>query len=276
MENLNELKKEASIDNSRLEELLKGEITPEKQHEFLEVFKTSQLFLPIVISENLFNGIEDAKPGDIIEPEGQVGFDINYLSYGDDEKAVAVFTSSELMESSGLLSSSIAIFMSDLAEMMGQTDKYSLLAINPFTDVSAEMPMEAFIDLFEEITEEDEMFFEMMDTIFDVLENKYMELEEDTVFFVRDDENFMKDEAVDGVFIPEMPFNASTREDYNDEAKYLNILIMPKTTKIVYTGNVVDEEVYDTLIAPGSESHFVEDIDEYTSVWKCEAQPFYD
>ncbi len=49
-----------------------------------------------------------------------------------------------------------------------------------------------------------------------------------------------------------------------------------KTKKIVYIGNVVDDDHYDTIIAPETEFEFVEDIDEFTSVWKCGAQPFYD
>ena len=58
--------------------------------------------------------------------------------------------------------------------------------------------------------------------------------------------------------------------------KYLNILLMPKTSRIVYTGDFVDENAYDVIIAPGSEFEEVENIDEFTTVWKCRAQPFYD
>jgi len=51
---------------------------------------------------------------------------------------------------------------------------------------------------------------------------------------------------------------------------------MPKTSKILYIGDIVGEDGYDIVIAPGSEFHHVEDVDEYTRVWKCGAQPFYD
>lgn len=86
----------------------------------------------------------------------------------------------------------------------------------------------------------------------------------------------MRDESVDGVFIPKIPFNASTRDDFKSDWKYLNILLMSKGKKIVYTGGVVDDDSYDIIITPGSEFHFQKQLDEFTSVWKCGAQPFYD
>ena len=115
-----------------------------------------------------------------------------------------------------------------------------------------------------------------LNTILDILREKYVELEEDHAFFVRGEEPFMKDEAVDGVFVPNIPFNISSRREFKSEWKYLNILLLPKTTKIVYIGNVVDEDAWDTIIAPGSEFEQVEEIDEFTTVWICRAQPFYD
>ena len=110
----------------------------------------------------------------------------------------------------------------------------------------------------------------------EILKEKYVELEEDFAFFVRGEEPFMKQEAIDGVYVPNIPFNISSRKDFKKEWKYLNILLLPKTTKIVYIGNVVDEDAWDTIIAPGSEFEQVEEIDEFTTVWICRAQPFYD
>ena len=261
-------------DNTKLVELIKkmdaGLVEAEIRNEFLEIFKQSQLYMPVMMSENIFEGIENAKVGDVIEPEGQMGFDINYLKYGEGEKAVPLFTSSELMESTGLESSAIAIYMSDLADMMSQTDSYSLIVVNPYTDLSIDMPMDSFLKLFRE------NMLETMMKIMKILDEKSVELEENRAFFVRDDVNFMKEEAIDGVFVPNIPFNVSIRKDFHSETKYLNILLMDAGKKIVYIGNVVDENHYDTIIAPGSEFHFVEDIDEHTSVWKCGAQPFYD
>ena len=49
------------MDNSKLEELMKEEITPEMQKEFFELFKESQLFMPVTFSENMFKEIENAQ-----------------------------------------------------------------------------------------------------------------------------------------------------------------------------------------------------------------------
>ena len=272
--NLEELKKEAVIDNSRLEELMREEITPEMQMEFLEILKDSKLFLPVDFGPDAYVDIEGKKPGDVID--GPSGFSIQFLTDEDGNNAVPLFTSEEMMEKVGIHTSVMVMYMSDLAGMLEQTDKYSIIAINPFTEHDLNMPIEAFLALFEEISPEEEEFLETLTTILDVLKNKSVELEDDLVLFVRDEVNFMKEDAVDGVFIPEIPFNVSTREDFLSEFKYLNVLIMPKGKKFVYTGHVVGEDSYDAIIAPGTEFHFEKDIDEFTSVWKCGAQPFYD
>ena len=79
-EKLNELKEQGAMsDNTRLEELMRQEITPEMQREFFEILKESQLLMPVTFSPNMFEGIENAKEGDVFEPQGQAGFNINYL-----------------------------------------------------------------------------------------------------------------------------------------------------------------------------------------------------
>lgn len=81
-----------------------------------------------------------------------------------------------------------------------------------------------------------------------ILREKYVELEDDYAFFVRGEELFMKEEAVNGVFVPNIPFNISSRREFKSEWKYLNILLLPKTTKIVPIGNVVDDDVMNILL----------------------------
>lgn len=260
------------MDNSKLEEILKREPDLEMQNEFFEIFRDSQLFLPVRYSDNLFEGIENAKEGEVFEPEGQVGFDILYLTDADGNNAVPLFTSEEMMEKAGARTSVMAVYMSDLADWLGQEKgRYSVIAINPFTGNDINMPIEAFFGLFEE-----KDILETMGEILKILKEKSVELEEDHAFFVRDSVPFMKNDAVDGVFVPNIPFNVSTRKDFHSELEYLNILLMPEGKRILYIGGVVDEDHYDTIIAPGSEFEFVEDLDEHTSVWKCRNQPFYD
>lgn len=273
---LEELKKEAMVDNSKLEEILEKEITPEMEHEFFKILKKSQLYLPISPSANMFEGIENAKEGDVFETKGQAGFDINYLTDANGNKAVPLFTSDEAMNEAGVRSSTMVMYAEDIADLLKQSDRYRIIAINPFTAHDINMPIQAFLGLFEEPTEEAKKLRDTLNVILNILKEKYIELEDDYTFYVRDAEPFMKENAFDGVFVPNIPFNVSSRKDFKEELKYLNILIMPKSSKIVYTGDVVDENSWDTIIAPGSEFEHVEDLDEFTSVWKCRAQPFYD
>lgn len=263
------------VDNSKLEELMRQNLTIEMQREFFEILKDSQLFLPVSYSENMFKGSENESAGDVFELEEDVGFNINYLTDTEGNNIVPLFTSAEILESTAE-SSAIVLYMSDLAGLLKQTDKYSLISVNPFTEFELTFPVEAFLNLFDEPSDEDDIFFETLNTILNILKEKSVELEEDYTFFVRGEDNFMMEDAVDGVFTPNIPFNASTKQDFMDEWKYLNILLMPRTKKIVYTGGVVDDDSYDIIIAPGSEFHFQKQLDEFTSVWKCGAQPFYD
>ena len=94
-------------------------------------------------------------------------------------------------------------------------------------------------------------------------------------FMVRLDENSMKDNAVDGVFIPDMPMNMSTDKDFRTDLKYANIIIFEKGKKVLPLGKT-EKNVYDTIVAPGTEFMLEREIDEFTTLWRCGNQPFYD
>ena len=127
---MDEKNQEEKIDNSRLEEILKKEITPAMQIEFFAALKDSQLYLPVRFSMNMFEAIEDAKPGDVFETNGQAGFDINFLTNAEGQKAVPLFTSDEVMKQSGLESSVMVMYAEEIAGMLKQTDRYSVIAIS--------------------------------------------------------------------------------------------------------------------------------------------------
>ena len=261
------------VDNSALEELMNRELTVESQNEFLRLLKESQMFMPVTYSANMFEGIENAKEGDIFEPEGQVGFDINFLTGEDGSKAVPLFTSDKMMEKAGLRSSAIVIFMSDLVDMLKQSDRYSAVAVNPFTEHDIVIPMEVFLNLFYEPTEEEKAFFESLNEVMKVLKEHSVELEEDRAFMFRSDENILVETAADGVFVPQIPFSVSSNPNYGEGLKYTNIILMPKSKRILPIGPDVE---LDVIIAPGSEFKLEKELDEFTTVWKCGAQPFYD
>ena len=45
---------------------------------------------------------------------------------------------------------------------------------------------------------------------------------------------------------------------------------------MLYVGDGGHEDFFDTIIAPETEFEIVEEVNEFTTVWKCGAQPFYD
>jgi hypothetical protein len=153
-QNSEELKSETAVDNSRLEELIAQEITPQMEREVFKLLKEARLFMPVDFGPDAFKGLENAKEGDVID--GPSGFDIQYLTDPNGKKAVPLFTSEEMMRKADALTSVIVIYMSDLADMLKQTDKYSIIAINPFTQLNLNMPIEAFLSQFrDEIKIED-------------------------------------------------------------------------------------------------------------------------
>lgn len=270
---LEELKKETVIDNSRLEELIKQDITAEMQMEVFEELKKSQLFLPVTFSAGMFEGIEDAKEGDVFKTTGEEGFDINFITDSDGNRVVPLFTSGEAMKEAGFASSAMVMHASDIADMLEQSDRYSEVAINPFTENDISMPVGLFIALFEELTEEEVEFFESLDQLLEVLKEDSVELDITIPLILCDDENFMVDNAVDGVFVSVMPLFASTNPEYGQDLKYTNILMMPESSWILPVGSERDINI---IIAPGSKFKIEEEVDEFTTVWMCTAQPFYD
>ena len=127
------------MDNSKLEKLMKQEITPEMQNELFDMLRQSELLLPVEFSQ------------ETADEEGHVGFNINYLSDDEGTMILPLFTSPEVMKSVGLESSLLEISLDDLAGMLMQTDKYSVVSINPFTDYDVNMSMDDFLDLFNHV-----------------------------------------------------------------------------------------------------------------------------
>ena len=102
---LDELKKETVVDNSKLEELMKHDITPQMEMEFLKILKESRLFLPVDFGPDAFKDIEESKPGDVID--GPEGFPIQSLKDDRGNVAVPLFTSDEMMEKAMLKAKSL-------------------------------------------------------------------------------------------------------------------------------------------------------------------------
>ena len=261
------------INNTKLEKIIKKEITPQTQKEFIETLKKSQLYMPVIYNTNIIKEIEKTKPGDIIEPQEQISFDINYLQYDEKNKAIPLFTSNEIIESINLKSSTIAIYMSDLAEMLKQTDKYALITINPLTEYDINMSIETFLNIFKEPTKEEKEFLNYLNEVLNSLTQHSIELEENTTLFIKDNTNFMVENATDGIFTPNIPFYASTNPEYEEHLKYTNILLMPKSKKIL---PIKTDNDLNIIIAPGTQFKLQDTMDGTQNLWMCGEQPFYD
>ena len=80
------------------------------------------------------------------------------------------------MKRAGVESSSYVLFMKDLADLLVQAgDKYSLILINPFTDLNINMEIEAFLNLFRED--------DVASVILDLILNNSIEPEESLTCF---------------------------------------------------------------------------------------------
>ena len=133
-------------DNTKLEKLMED---PSKQKELLEELKKSQLFLPVIFSENMFEGIENSKPGDVFQPKGPAGYDINFLTDNNGNRAIPLFTSSAKMEEGGLKSSAMVMHVQDLANLFKRSkNNYKFVCINPICEIGADIPIVPFIKLF--------------------------------------------------------------------------------------------------------------------------------
>ena len=264
---------EEKVDNSRLEELLKKEITPEMQQEFIEIFRDSRLFMPVVYSDNIFDELENAKVGEVREFSQQIGFDINFLTDDKGNKVVPLFTSSEIMEETGLQCSTYVLYMSDLAEMLKETDRYAAVAVNPLSGHDIMMTVDGFLNIFREITPEEKEAMEALTKLLKLIMDYSIELEENTTLFIRSNENLMVEEAVDGVFTAKAPFYASSNPKYREDLKYTDILLMPKSKMILPLGP--DKEL-DILIAPGTQFKLEDTMDKTQNLWMCGAQLFFD
>ena len=269
-ETLDKLKKENEVDNSRLEELLNQffDLPAEGKNEFIELFKQSRLFMPIEMNMEAFDP-ENLQVGKV--SQGPLGFDIKYLE-NENGKSVPLFTSDKVMEKAGVRVSTYVLYMSDLAEMMKQTDRYASVTINPFTEHGLDIAMETFLGLFKEASGEKKMMADALNQILEVLRKHSIELEENTTLFFRHDENVMVENAVDGVFVPELPFSVSSNPKYGEGLKYTNILLMPKSKRILLAN---PDDDLDIIIAPGTEFKLEDTLDKTQNLWMCGAQPFY-
>ena len=247
------------IDNSKLEDLLEfdefGDIKNEE--EFLKLLKTSQLFVPVDFTQDRYGGFDC---------EGQeVRFDIKCLTSDNGLKAVPIFTSLDILSERGIETSTVALHMNNLAIILLE-EEYYVVVINPFSEMSADIPCETFLEMFRQDCGDK--------SILDVIRDASVELDCTMWFYLRDDENSMVKNAVDGIYVVDKPLNVNSIDKVT--SCYVNVLEMPKSSRVLYIGEGWKNANFDIIIAPESKFEYVKEINEGAHLWKCIEQPFFD
>ena len=246
------------IDNSKLEGLIDfdeaGNLKDEE--EFLRVLKTSQLYVPVDFTEDRYMGFDDESQ--------DVSFDVKCITSNNGLKAVPLFTRLGLLEENGIETSTIALPMTSLAVIMLEGE-YDMMVINPFTEMSIDIPSETFLEIFRPD-------YEGM-TILDVIRDASVEIDSQIRLYLGSDEDFMMRDAVDGVYVADKPLNVNSTEK---DSRYVNVLEMPESSKVLYIGEGFAGADFDMIIAPESRFEYVGDISDGVHLWKCVGQPFFE
>ena len=248
----------SNLDNAKLKELMKIEpesMSKEEYGSFVDEFKKAQLLLPVEIYSK-------AQSDEINEP-------LSFKPMVIEEngcKCIPLFTDNDELKRDKPPVSVIAIFMKDLKDMLEDSPEIDEIMINPSSEYSICIDLDSFFDLFKVEDNPNNWIFE-----------KARPLNQDVKVYYRENEPLMKKQAIDGIYSSQDPFKASVNMHFNDHIPYLNVLILPKDTKTVYLGGMMDPEMgCDILLAPKTEFEFVSQEDEYTMLWKCVNQKFYD
>lgn len=248
----------SSLDNAKLKELMKIEpesMSKEEYESFVSEFKNAQLLLPVEIYSK-------TQSDEINEP-------LSFKPVTIEEngcKCIPLFTDNEELKKDNPPVSVITIFMKDLKDMLEDSSEIDEIMINPSSKDTVCIDLDSFFDLFEVRNNPNDWIFE-----------KAMPLNQEIRVYYRELEPFMKKQAVNGVYSSPDPLKASVNMHFDDNIPYLNVLILPKDTRTVYLGGMMDPEMScDILLAPETEFEFVSQEDEHTMIWKCVNQKFYD
>ena len=156
--------------------------------------------------------------------------------------------------------------LDSLKDMLEDSSEIDEIMINPSSKDTVCIDLDSFFDLFAIKNNSNDWIFE-----------KARPLNQEVKVYYREFEPLMKKQAIGGVYSSKNPFKASVNMHFEDHIPYLNVLILPKDTKTVYLGGMMDPEMScDILLAPETEFKFISQEDEHTMIWKCVNQKFYD
>lgn len=250
----------SEFNNLKLKELMKdsskgmGEFNHKK---FFDELSKASLFLPVDIDReslklnraNLENGTDD---------EIQISLSPYLLKQDDGTTVLPLFTDED--ESDKLGYNSVSIGTLEIATILVDNKDIYGIVINP-TDVDGiGITSKSFLDFVGSTKIQEFSDF--------VTENS-RPLKFESRFYLREEVPLMKQMAKDGIFTSTIPFTASFKDNFDENCKYLNILIFPKGMRFLYVGQA--EEFMDSVFPPTLKFKLIEE-NENIFTWKCISQ----
>lgn len=230
---------------------------------YLNKIKNSNLIFPIQISQDSPN-----KPKEqIINSNKPIFFKPIFLK-NSTSIAIPIFTNEIEFKKSNLNTQAIILSCEDVSNyLFNLKNKVDLVLID-----NNKIDFNAFLDLFKV-----ERYNKSKEQMVNLLKENSITLTEDMQFYLREECDYMNQRAKDNIFSIDFPFNVSSDINFRFNWKYLNIINVPKGFKIFNSGKYVDKTThYDIVLAPDCEYELIDKLDEYTFIWECISQRFYE
>lgn len=239
-------------DNGRLKELMKtppADMTVTAQDEFVEELLNASLFLPVDIDSDLSD----------LEDEDAIRFSPIVVRQTDGKAILPLFTDGEESEKFDH-PNFVSLGCDEIAAILIQSEGVDDVVLNPGSENSVGLTAESFLDLVSATK---------IQEVVDLVAANSKPLKNETRFYLREEVPLMKKLAEDGVFTSKFPFNASFKDNFQENCDYLNILIVPKGIRFLYVG---ENGTYgDSIFPPVIRFRLVEENGNIMT-WKCISQ----
>lgn len=239
-------------DNGRLKELMKtplANMTVTAQDEFVEELLNTSLFLPVDIDSD-FSSLED---------DDTIRFSPIVAKQVDGKGILPLFTDEEESEKFDY-PNFVRVGCDEVAAILVQSEGVDDVVLNLGSENAVGLTVESFLDLVSATK---------IQEVVDLVTLNSKPLKRETRFYLREEVPLMKKLAEDGVFTSKFPFNASFKDNFQENCDYLNILIVPKGIRVLYVG---ENGTYgDSIFPPVIRFRFVEE-DGNVMTWKCVSQ----
>ncbi len=249
------------IDNSKLKELMKDSsrgMSENNQKEFFKELSNASLYLPVDLDQEALNLNQDTLEKGL---NGEIPITLSpfLLKQEDGKTILPLFTDKD--ESDKL---EHHIFVSigtlEIAKLLVDNKDIYGVIINP-TDVDGVgISTDSFLGFVGSTK---------IKGFSDFVVKNSRPLKSESRFYLREVAPLMKQMSKDGIYTSELPFNVSFKDNFDENCKYLNILIFPRGMRFLYVGNI--GEFSDSIFPPTLKFKLIEE-DGNTFTWKCISQ----